>query len=122
MKHRPGLPHGKGRFVIRFDVDLIWPFKRKNQTIKFGIREARLRPEGGIDRLVVGLYGKSAIIKQYDVSMEASGTENASAVDFVAEVKLQGFIDTFFPLSVYRRNIEYRIVKVIANLREFLEK
>ena len=69
----------------------------------------------------MALYGKSAIIKKYDVSMTASGNATTSAVDFSAEVKLQGFIDTFFPLSVYRRNIEYRIVKVIANLREFLE-
>jgi hypothetical protein len=116
----PGPPYGKGYFQVGFDVDLIWPFGRKNQTIMFGIVDARPATNGGIHRLEVDLYGPSRFIKGFKIVLVALAKADRSAVLFEAEVKLTGFVDTFFPLSVYRRNIEYRVVKVIENLRYFL--
>jgi len=118
----PGPPYGKGHFKVGFDVDLVWPFRRKGQTIKFGVVEARKAPPAGIDRLEIDLYGSSRFIKGFRIVLVALPNGEGSAVAFKAEVKLTGFIDTFFPLGVYRRNIEYRVVKVIENLRYFLMK
>ena len=53
--------------------------------------------------------------------MTAKATDQDSRVDFVAKVKFNGLVDTFFSLARFRQNIEYRVVKVILNLQKHAE-
>ena len=120
LSHTSGGPFGHGLFRLKYDVDLVWPFGSKNQHIDFAVLDVNPNPKGGLDRLTVALHGPNKIIKTFSLVLIAFGDEKRAVVDFEAQVQLTGFIDTFFPLSVYRRNIEYRIVKVIRNLKVFL--
>ena len=77
-------------------------------------------PAGGISALVLSLWGQNRAIKTFHLSLYGHGSNEASQIDFEAKVQLTGWIDVFFPLSVYRKNIEQRVVKVIVNLRRYL--
>ena len=118
--YRPGLPHGLGHFVVGYDIDLVWPFGRENQEIKFAVVHKPPHPAGGISALVLNLWGDNRAIKTFSLSLYGRGTHTVSHIDFIANVQLTGWIDVFFPLSVYRKNIEQRVVKVIVNLRAYL--
>ena len=44
-----------------------------------------------------------------------------SVVRFRSRVRFDGFFDTFLSMSRYKRNVEWRIVKVIKNLKAYVE-
>lgn len=116
---------GRGRlgiFRIYFDLDWPWPFGAKNKRLDFAILEAEPNGAGGIKKLVIDLERKGALVKTFRLDMRATGSDSASRVDFESKVKFSGFVDTFFSLSRYRANIEYRLIKVIQNLQRHAEK
>ena len=108
-----------GHFIVGYDIDLVWPFGRTDQTIQFAVVHNH-HPAGGISALVLSLWGQNRAIKTFHLSLYGHGTHEVSQIDFEAKVQLTGWIDVFFPLSVYRKNIEQRVVKVIVNLRRYL--
>jgi len=120
--HRPGTPGRLGHFAITFDVDLSWPFRERGSTIKFGVNNVRRYKEDGIDRMSVRLFGVNRIIKRFELDLAAEGDDTNSSLQFKAIVKLHPVVDAVFPLSVYRKNIEYRIAKVVLNLRDQLAR
>lgn len=120
VRYRPGAAAGRGAFDVVYDVDLVWPFGSKGDVLRFAVREARA-VEGGIDRLSVALGGDSALIDTFDLVLNARPHPRGAVVDFQSRTVFVGVVDTFFPLSVYRRNIEWRIAKVISNLKRHVE-
>jgi len=112
----------KGAFVVAYDLDLVWPFGSEGEHLQFDVREARAHPSGGIDRLVVGLGQDSALLNNFHLTLVATGDDTKSRISFYSRVEIVGVIDAFFTLGVYRRNIEYRIVKVVENLGFWLKK
>lgn len=122
VKYRPGGRGKLGIFRVYFDLDWPWPFGAKGKELDFAILKATPNGQGGINHLVIDLEEKGALLKTFRLDMVASQTSNGSRVDFKAEVKFNGFVDTFFSLERYRQNIEYRVVKVILNLQKHAEK
>jgi len=110
-----------GAFAVTYDLDLVWPFGSEGEHLLFAVRTRRPHPAGGIDRLVVGLGEESALLNSFHLELEATGDERRSRVSFYARVEILGVVDTFFTLGRYRRNIEYRIVKVVQNLGVWLK-
>ncbi|MCA9540444.1 MAG: hypothetical protein KC620_16205 [Myxococcales bacterium] len=121
FRFQPGGAAGRGALDLYFDVDLVWPFGAEGEILRFDLREKR--PFGtGIDRLKVALGSDSSFVDQFDLVLWAEGDENGTAVRFESRVKVNALVDPFFPLSVYRRNVEYRIAKVVRNLQTYVEQ
>ncbi len=121
VRFRPN--RGKmGTFAVVYDLDLVWPFGSEGDEIQFALRTRRAHPDGGVDRLVLGLGEESSLLNSFYLELEATGDAQRSRVSFYARVEILGFIDAFFSLGRYRRNIEYRIVKVVQNLGLWLKK
>ncbi|MGC6418973.1 MAG: hypothetical protein ACON3Z_17735 [Bradymonadia bacterium] len=120
LSYVAGKPSRHGHFIVKFDVDLVWPFKERDSQIKFKLDRLRRHGQDGVDMMALSLYGESRFIRAFDLVLSAMPQANGSAVSFRSEVELSPVVDTFFPLSVYRRNIEYRIAKVILNIHRHL--
>ena len=112
----------QGAFVVYYDLDLIWPFGSDGQRLQLDVQEARPHPSGGVDRLVVRLGHGSSLLNNFHLTLVATGDGTKSRISFYSRVEIVGIIDAFFTLGVYRRNIEYRIVKVVQNLGFWLKK
>ena len=122
VKYQSGGRGKLGIFRVYFDLDWPWPFGAKGKQLDFAILKATPNGLGGINHLVIDLEEKGALLKTFRLDLVASKTTTGSRVDFKAEVKFSGFVDTFFSLERYRQNIEYRVVKVILNLQKHAEK
>ena len=118
----PGGRGGHGIFRIFFDLDWPWPFGAKNKRLDFAILQAVPNGRGGIKRLVIDIEEKGTLLKTFELDLWAIGDETTSSVKFKSKVKFNGLVDTFFSLSRFRENIEYRIVKVIQNLQREAEQ
>jgi hypothetical protein len=121
VKYRAGGRGGLGIFRIYFDLDWPWPFGTKNKELDFAILTATPNEHGGINRLVIDLEKTGALLKTFRLDIAAKAFDQGSRVDFVAKVKFNGLVDTFFSLARFRQNIEYRVVKVILNLQNHAE-
>ena len=115
---------GRGAFDLVYDVDLVWPFGSENDIIRFAVTERRPVDgvPGAVKRLAVELGGDSALIETFELVLWATGDGAGSTVKFRSETRFVGIVDTFFPMSVYRKNVEWRIGKVIQNLQAHVEK
>ena len=109
VKYRSGGRGGLGVFRIYFDLDWPWPFGVKNKALDFAILTATPNEHGGISRLLIDLEKTGALLKTFRLDMTAKTTDQGSRVDFVAKVKFNGLVDTFFSLARFRQNIEYRV-------------
>ena len=118
---REGGRGGLGIFRINFDLDWPWPFGAKGKTLDFAILKATPNGQGGINHLIIDLQKRGALLKTFRLDMIAKPEGQGSRVDFVAKVKFNGLVDTFFSLARFRQNIEYRVVKVILNLQAHAE-
>ena len=125
VDYRNGGRQRVGVFEIEFDVDLIWPFGSEGNVIAFDLVEARHvagSKTNGVDRIRVVLSTKSAVLETFSLTLEAKGKGEESEVRFTCRVKFVGLIDTFFSMKRYKKNIEWRIVKVVKNLKYHLER
>lgn len=123
VRYLPGGAGGRGAFDLVYDVDLVWPFGSEGDIIRFAVADVRSVPgvPGAVQRLAVQLGGDSALIERFDLALWASGDAKGSVVRFKSETRFVGIVDTFFSMSVYRRNVEWRIGKVIQNLQAHVQ-
>lgn len=123
VRYLPGGAGGKGAFDLVYDVDLVWPFGSEGDVIRFAVSDVRAVPgvPGAVQRLAVVLGGESSLIDTFELALWASGDARSSVVRFKSETRFVGIVDTFFPMSVYRRNVEWRIGKVIQNLQAHVQ-
>ncbi len=123
VRYLPGGAGGRGAFDLVYDVDLVWPFGSEGDIIRFAVAEVRRVPGApdAVQRLAVQLGGDSALIERFDLALWASGDAKGSVVRFKSETRFVGIVDTFFSMSVYRRNVEWRIGKVIQNLQAHVQ-
>ena len=122
---RRGGPRGRGYFDVRFDIDLLWPFGSEGNSLHFDIRRAvyvEPRAERRVRTLEIGLMSDSMVLDTFSLRLEASGDAAGSEVRFTCRVRFVSLIDTFFSMSRYRYNVEWRIIKVIQNLKAYVER
>lgn len=118
---RPRGSAGLGIFSLKFDVDLVWPFGSDGNLIHMRIAQAVPAPEGGVQELRVVLFGDNVMIDDFQVRLVARPDGAGSRVKFYSRTRFDGFFDTFLSMSRYKRNVEWRIVKVIKNLKAHVE-
>ena len=126
VRYKAGGPRRVGTFKVKFDVDLIWPFGSEGNFIDFALIESRPlkgAPEDAphIDRMTIRMAGESAVLDHFSLTLEASGDAQKSEVRFECRVKFISILDTFFSMARYKKNIEWRIIKVVKNLKVHLE-
>lgn len=117
IRYRRG--DSKQYFDITYDIDLIWPFGSKGNQLPFEISGEEWDGKE-LRRMVASLAGDSFFIDRFDLSLELIKVSGSSAVKFVCEMKLAPIIDAFFSLEKYRKNIEWRVLKVIRNLQGYV--
>lgn len=105
-----------GRFQVNYDIDLLWPLGRKGNLITFDIVDATYK-EKMIKSLTIDLQEKSLFINTFRLHLEMDTQQKQSRIRFHSTVKLASLIQLFFNLNNYKRNIEWRIIKVIKNLQ-----
>ena len=110
-----------GVFNVKYDLDVIWPFGRTDQVIPFVIHKAVKRPEGGVDHLEIVLGNDSLLLDTFKVILLASGDAKKSVIRFKSEVAFASLVNPFFNLAGFRKNIEWRIVRVLKNLKRRLQ-
>ena len=119
--YRPGGSAGHGAFDLIYDVNLIWPFGSKDNMATFDIVKVSKRADGGIDRMVCKLGKTNKLLDRFDIDLRAEGNENESRVVFRNDVKFVSLVNAFFSLKQYKKNIEWRVIKVLDNLRVQLQ-
>lgn len=110
---------GKQYFDVTYDVDLIWPFGSTGNQLPFEITGEVWDGEL-LQRMVASLAADSFFIDRFDLSLELIEVAGSSAVKFVCQMKLSPIVDAFFSLEKYRKNIEWRILRVIGNLQGYV--
>jgi hypothetical protein len=121
IRFRPRGVVGLGIFTLHFDVDLVWPFGSKNNLIHFKVAQYVHAPGGGAQELRVILYGENVMIDDFRVRLYARPDGAGSLVKFHSVTRFDSFFDTFLSMARYKRNVEWRIVKVIKNLKKHVE-
>jgi len=122
VRFRPRGDAGLGIFTLRFDVDLVWPVGSEDNLIHFRVAQAVPAPNGGVREMRVKLYGTNVMIDEFMVRLRALPDGAGSRVKFSSRVRFDGFFDTFLSMARYKRNVEWRIVKVIQNLKTHVER
>ncbi len=99
----------------------MWPFGSTDNIVEFAVQEAVAADGGGIRELLVMLHGDNTVINEFQVRLVADGDASGSRVRLRSRVRFADFFDAFLTMARYRRNIEWRIVKVIQNLKRYVE-
>lgn len=110
-----------GFFKMIYDVDLIFPFGQSDESLTFKVFEHQ-QVKGLLKKFKITLDEDSLVIDTFDLSvslMEAQA--NKTIVEFSCTFKLVGIFDYFFSLERYRYNVEWRILKIIENLKFYAE-
>ena len=107
-------------FSVTFDINLIWPFGRKGNVMKF--RPSQTYSDSGeleAITLIPELKGKMVEAARLDLYVNNHGS--TASVAYASRLKLSGFLDFFFSLRSYKKNFEWYIYKVAENLTEHLD-
>ncbi len=121
VRFRPRGSEGLGIFSLKFDVDLVWPFGSANNLIHFKVVRATPAPGGGVREMRVKLFGDNVMIDDFSLRLIAEPNGPGSRVRFNSRTRFDGFFDTFLSMARYKKNVEWRIVKVIKNLKAHVE-
>jgi hypothetical protein len=107
----------EGVFDVFYDVDLIWPFGSKNNRVQLKVRGLERDSLGQVKRLRMELAQSTLVLSSFFVLFEVKAdTDRKAWVDFQCETQFAGWIDTFFSVERYKRNIEWRLMKLMRNL------
>jgi hypothetical protein len=110
-----------GLFYVTFDLNLIWPFGKKGNVIKFKPvqkfdREGQLRAIALVPQLGTRMVQSASVLFRLDES------PGGSTISYEARVKLTPFLDFFFSLRSYKKNFEWYVFKMTDNLTQYLNR
>lgn len=110
-----------GFFLISYDINLIWPFGRKGNGMKF-VPNQYYSDTGELQSIVFIPVLETSFVKKTSLELYIRTDENSGlvSVDYTAKVKLSAFLNFFFNLKAYRKNFEWYIQKVVENLALYL--
>ncbi len=105
-------------FVLYYDINLSWRFGSKGHTVRFILKQER-SSEGLIRRLSLKLEEKSSTLKDAGFYMVLTPYGSSARIKATARVKFTWLINLFFRLERYRRNVDWRIERIIENLVDY---
>ena len=106
------------RMTLIFDVDLFFPLGREDASLHFAI--TGIRKKGAkLTGYSLLLSEKSLIIDSilFRVDLKAIGPKQ-SKLTYYSALRLKYLFDMFFNLERYKRNISWRIEKIISNFEK----
>jgi len=110
---------GKIKAEILYDLDLIFPFGKKGEKIIFIL-----------DNITI----MNSLLRSYEIKIAESNfamnslnvkldlkpiSQKESEITFYCVVEMSSILNLFLSLKKYKKNIEWRLVKVIKNLGEY---
>lgn len=109
-------------FMLIYDLDLIFPFARTDERLRFKITRFE-KDKGLLKSYAVVLDDHSFAISKFDYRMDAEAKgPNATVIKFRTEIKMSSVINVFFNLKKYQENVEWRILKMISNFIEYAQR
>lgn len=104
---------GNDILTVEFTVNLPWPFGSKGNRLPFSIT----KDTGGRDlHLFFSLNQNSAVLSRASLDLTLSPRGSETYFTFEAQVKFSWIIGLFFSETLYKKNIEWRIMKLIENI------
>jgi len=107
-------------FFVTFDLNLSWPFGRKDVLIKFKPHQT-YSDKGDLQSIkLIPIIDTKHIL---DAELEFRFLENSNAgvsLAYSSKIRLSKFLDFFFSLRSYKRNFEWYVFKVAENLTVYL--
>ncbi len=103
-------------FEVVFDVNLPWPFGSKGNKIQFKIKEEQNDEKA--KRMTLVMATTSFAVEHASLSFEAYGLSGGSVLIFTARLKFSSLIGLFFNIDSYKKNVEWRIGRMVKNLKK----
>ena len=112
-----------GVFTVKYDVDLIFPFNRTDESLKFTISDIKRTAQGNLYSFQIDLNDDSMVINKFHILITLRETPaGQSVISFSSTFQLASIFAIFFSLKRYRQNVEWRILRIIENMNHFAEK
>ena len=108
-------------FMLLFDLNLVWPFGSKGNKVYFDIIKD-FTSTGIIKTIEYRLSKPTPLVPWASLSIEVFEHLSECKIYFKCKIKLAWFVDIFFTLKGYKKNIEMRIIQIIRNLKRFQNK
>lgn len=110
------------KFMLVFDINLIWPFGSKGNNIYFDIKK-EYNSTGLLKTIEFSLCKPTFLVPRAVLSLKLyKDYSGGSRIYFKSRIKLAWFIDLFYTLKGFKRNFEVRIVNIIRNIKDFRKK
>lgn len=110
---------GRGMFLVNFDVNLIWPFGRKDSVLKMKT-EQHFGSGGELESVTFIPIVGSKMVEDARIEFRIRKTAEGTAIFFESRIKLSKFLDFFFSLRSYKKNFEWYVFKVAGNFADYV--
>lgn len=107
-----------GIFDLTYDLDLPWPFRSSGNHIGFQINAASYDKQKRLKQLHFRLTEKNVAIDYFNVTLDIHSIGHSAMIVFSCNVKFAYWLSVFFNVEGYKKNVEWRVIKVIENLQK----
>lgn len=103
---------------VYYDVNLPWPFGMKDKSVRFAIDSSIY---SGMDYIKMSftMDQEAAALENSSLQFEVVGNERESEILFTFGLKFTPLVNLFFSLPSYKKNIEWRIIRVLKNFNTY---
>ncbi|MBI4979498.1 MAG: hypothetical protein HZC28_18620 [Spirochaetes bacterium] len=105
-------------FTVAYDVNLIWPFGSRQNTLVLGVTDSDTIRARSIR---FALSTPSILVNEAVVILTMSPSGSGSDVHFYTIISVNSFFSLFFTMDTYKANVEWRIRRVIDNLVTYIK-
>lgn len=110
----------KNIFDIIYDVRLPWPLGSYDNKASFTVDD--VYAGGDAVSFVLNLTNNSALLKDASLSVCVYPDGEGCRVESTALVRFTFLLNMFFSLPSYRKTIEWRIMRVMANMETYVDE
>lgn len=103
---------------VYYDVNLPWPFGMKDKSVRFAIDSSIYSGRDYI-KMAFTMDQEAAALEDSYLEFEVVGNEERSEILFSFGLKFTPLVNLFFSLPSYKKNIEWRIIRVLENFNTY---
>ncbi len=104
---------------IIYDVRLPWPFGSTGNRATFLIKE--LDTTKSYFSFALVMTDTSAVLKDASLRVRVYNEQKGRRIESTAKVRFTFILNLFFNLPGYRKTIEWRIVRVMSNMEDYID-
>lgn len=106
-------------FILTYDINFIWPFGSTGNQLTLGIDASNTVGKAHTLRLFP-LAPISFIDDVVITILISNDNARGTAADFAVTILIAPILDFFFSMDLYKRNIEWRVLRIVENLTEYI--